>query len=364
MGFYILKPRICNFRMLDDLDKIGQLDSEDAFGIVENQWKQLTYQFGTLFEPKTQILNVVLGGMGGSSWPASYVKTWPGLNLPFEIVKDYRLPSYIGENTLFIASSYSGNTEETLSMLEEAIGKNAQVIVITSGGKLKQEAEHKHIPIYLIPPNLQPRMSSFYIISALLELFTNLELVSSKDSGLENRRDIGKWLHEEIQNWKPNVPIEHNPAKQLATKLFGKIVIIYSGPQLSPVSNKIKICINENAKSLAWENQYPEFNHNEFIGWTSSIPSNMFGIVEIRSDLEHPKTQLRFETTEVLLTGKRPSPNIISPQGKTLPHQIFWTSVFGDYVSLYLAMLNGQNPTPVDLIEKFKDMHAKRCLEK
>ena len=112
--------------------------------------------------------------------------------------------------------------------------------------------------------------------------------------------------------------------------------------------------MKEKAKNLAWWKQYPEINHNEFIGWSSHPTDKPFAVVDIRSNLEHERVQKRFTVTERMLSGKRPVPNVIVPQGDTLPKQIFWASVFGDFVSLYLALLNGLNPTPVDLVEKFK----------
>jgi glucose/mannose-6-phosphate isomerase len=135
---------------------------------------------------------------------------------------------------------------------------------------------------------------------------------------------------------------------------MGKSVVVYSGPRLFPAANKFKICMNENAKNVAWVNQYPEFNHNEFIGWSSHPVDKPYAVVDIRSSLEHPRVQKRFEVAERLLSGKRPSPEVITPQGDSVLKQLLWTSNFADFISIYLALLNGVNPTPVDLVEKFK----------
>ena len=112
--------------------------------------------------------------------------------------------------------------------------------------------------------------------------------------------------------------------------------------------------MNENAKNTAWDDQYPEFNHNEFIGWSSHPVEKPFAVVEIRSQLEHPRVQKRFVVTERLLSGKRPSPIVVEPKGDTLLKQLLWGIAMGDFVSVYLALLNNVNPTPVDLVEKFK----------
>ena len=338
--------------MLDDLKYIHDKDAEDALGVVEKQWKQLTHIYDVTFTAAAEIRNVVLSGMGGSAWPATYIQTWPGVKVPFEINKNYSVPKYVDEHTLFIASSYSGNTEETLSSLEDALSRKAQIVVMASGGKLAAAAAEKGLPLFLIPGGIQPRMSSFYFIVAMLQLLTPLGLTDP--SGLASCAELSEWLSTQIETWKADLPTANNPAKQLAQEIAGKTAIIYSGPLLSPVANKMKICMNENAKNLAWSNQYPEFNHNEFIGWSSHPVDKPFAVVEIRSNLEHERVQKRFEVTEKLLSGRRPSPLVITPKGDTLPQQIFWASMFGDFVCTYVALLNGIDPTPVALVEKLK----------
>ena len=130
-----------------------------------------------------------------------------------------------------------------------------------------------------------------------------------------------------------------------------------TGPIISTIAFSAavwKICFNENAKNTAWANQYPEFNHNEFIGWSSHPVDKPFAVVEIRSNLEHPRVQQRFVVSERLLSGKRPAPIVVTPAGDTVLQQLLWGICMGDYVSVYLAILNGVNPTPVDLVEKLK----------
>lgn len=338
--------------MLDDLKYIHHRDAEDALGIAEKQWQQLTYGYNVTFTPKSEIQNIVFAGMGGSSWPAFYLLSWPGINLPLTACADYHIPGHVNEHTLFIASSYSGNTEETIAALHEAESRGAQIVVMTSGGQLAKLAEEKQLPVYQLPAGTQPRMSSFYFIAALIELLAPLGVVSQES--LQERASISEWLKSQTENWRPEVPTSQNPAKQLALELVGKTAIIYSGPLMAPAARKWKICINESAKNLAWWNQYPEFNHNEFIGWSSHPVDKPFGVVEIRSDLEHERVQKRFSVSERLLSGKRPAPHIVKPQGETVAQNLFWASVFGDFVSIYLALLNGINPTPVDLVEKLK----------
>ena len=143
--------------MLDDLKWIHEKDPEDSLGIARRQVEQLAHDFAL---PKMDLgpaKNVVLAGMGGSAFYAAFVHTWPGVTVPFEIVRDYDVPLYVGADTLFIASSYSGNTEETLSALAEAEKRGAHIAVITGGGKLQAIAQEKNYLLATVPKAEQPR---------------------------------------------------------------------------------------------------------------------------------------------------------------------------------------------------------------
>lgn len=339
--------------MLDDLKLIHERDPQDALGVVEKQWEQLQYEYNIEIPETAGIKNIVLAGMGGSAWYALYLRPWAEVSVPFEVVRDYELPDYVGEDTLLISSSYSGNTEETLAALAAAEAKGAHIAVVSAGGKLAALAKEKGHTFFEIPGGIQPRMSSFYMLVAVVTLLERLKLVPA--GKLTDLSQAGDWLKEQIASWRPDVPTKENATKQLALELIGKSVVVYSGPKLFPAANKFKICLNENAKNVAWVNQYPEFNHNEFIGWSSHPADKPYAVVEVRSNLEHERVQKRFEVSERLLSGKRPTPEVVTPQGETLLRQLLWTSNFCDYVSLYVALLNNVNPTPVGLVEKLKE---------
>lgn len=340
--------------MLDDLKMIHERDAQDALGVADKQWQQLTHDYQVQLPRFEGITNVVLAGMGGSALPAVYLRSWPGTSVPFEIVRDYDLPDYVNEHTLFISSSYSGNTEETLAALAAAEARKAQIVVLSAGGKLTDQARAKQYRLLTIPGGIQPRMSSFYFVAGLIQILEPLSLV--KEGALAELSEAAEWLKDQTATWRSEVPTKDNAAKQLALELVGKSIVMYSGPKLFPAANKWKICFNENAKNVAWVNQYPEFNHNEFIGWSSHPVQKPYAVVEIRSNLENERVQKRFDATERLLSGKRPAPQVVKPQGDTLLKQLLWASNFGDFVSLYVALLNGLNPTPVDLVEKLKEL--------
>lgn len=337
--------------MLDNQSLLQQRDPDHALRIAAEQSQYFAASFDAIFTPNTPPRSIVWSGMGGSALPAVIIASWPRLTIPLEISRNYDIPPFVDQSTLFIASSYSGNTEETLAALARAEERQAQIVVIAAGGKLAEIARTKKYPLFALPAGIQPRMATFYFVNAFCQIVKSLDITVESTQQLAA---TGDWLADHLAAWAPDVPETDNLAKQIAMKLAGKTPIIYAGPKLFPAANKWKIGMNENAKNTAWANQYPEFNHNEFIGWSSHPVEKPFGVVEIRSSLEHPRVQKRFELSERLLSGKRPASIVVEPHGETLLQQLAWSFALGDFVSIYLAILNGVNPTPVALVEKLK----------
>lgn len=338
--------------MLDDLKYIHQRDSQDALGIAAKQWQQLEVSY-ELAELNLEVQNVVFAGMGGSALWALLAKTWPGLDVPFEIVRGYDMPSYISENTLVIVSSYSGNTEETLSCLEQAEAKHAQIVVAASGGKLVEIAEAKGYPITHLPKSAQPRFGALSGLKSLVTILEKARLLPA-ESAEKTLHETSEFLKTKVSSWAADVPTSQNKAKQLALELAGSSPVIYAGPQMFPAAYKWKISFNENAKNVAWCGALPEFNHNEFIGWSSHPVDKPYKIVELRSSFEHPRVQKRFEVGQRLLSGKWPSPFVIEAEGDNVLEHLLYCVALGDFVSLYVGLLNGLDPSPVELVEKFK----------
>jgi glucose/mannose-6-phosphate isomerase len=337
--------------MLDDLKFIHEKDPADTLGIAERQPAQLTYNFA-FEQQRVDADNIVYAGMGGSALAAVLSTSWPGYDRPFEVVRGYDIPAYVSDKTYFIAASYSGNTEETLSALEQAEAKGAHIAVIAGGGKLADIARDKGYPLAILPKAEQPRYAVFYNLRALLQLLDQAGQLKPGTLG-ELEAEVAS-LEESLKAWLPTVPTASNLAKQIAFECLGRSVVVYAGPKMFPVAYKWKISFNENAKQVAWTGQYPEFNHNEFIGWSKQPVDKPYAVIVLRSNLEHERVVKRFEVTERLLSGMRPSPIVVEAQGSTLLEQLLSTIVLGDFVTLYTALLNGVNPAPVDLVEKFK----------
>lgn len=339
--------------MLDDLKMIHERDAQDALGIAEKQSRQYLHEFGFEWTPPRAVHNVIMAGMGGSGLGGKAYRVVNALRVPFEVVQSYDLPEYAGENTLLICSSYSGNTEETLSVFEKAIKKESQpmVVVVAGGGKLLERAKELSLPYVVLPDGYQPRHTFGYQYRALAEIFA---VASLQDNVVPLVEAAANKLDGHIKNWLPTVPAKENRAKRIAQDVIGKSAVIYGGPLMWPAAYKWKISFNENAKHVAWAGQYSEFNHNEFVGWTKQPTDKPYVVIDLRSRLEHPQIQKRFEISARLLSGMRPQPIVVEAAGEDLLEQLFSTIALGDFVTLYTALLNGLNPTPVELIEKLK----------
>lgn len=340
---------------LDTLQTIQQKDPSGALEIAASQYRQTTYEaeVHSSDHDDRPLTNVVVTGMGGSALAALLAKIWlaQDIHIPFEIVRGYQLPASVGKNTLVIASSYSGNTEETLSALQQSIEAGAQIGIIASGGVLLEKANELNIAHVALPAGLQPRMAVIYNLRALTALLENFGVVENK---LGEIAATANWLGRETAAWNATVLTEENYAKQLAEEAVGKTAVFYGGALTAPLAYKWKISWNENAKNVAFWNEYPEFNHNEFMGWGSHPIEKPFAIFDLISNLEHSQILKRFEISDRLLSGRRPKATVITLKGSTLLEQLLWGSILADYVSIYVAILNGVDPTPVALIEQLK----------
>lgn len=342
--------------MLDDLKFIHEKDSQDALGLVEKQWQQLEYAYELSdWQPSQSITNIVHSGMGGSALWALLSRSWPGYTVPFEVVRDYDIPPYASASTLFVAASYSGNTEETLSSLAQAEAKGAQIVVMTSGGKLEEIAQEKNYLLISLPKIDKPRYGALYGLKGLVSLTEKLGL--TQPGATAELTSTAAFLKEAVQTWLPTVPTEKNNAKALALEVMGKSPVMYAAGLLTPAAHKWKISFNENAKNVAWEYAFPEFNHNEFTGWTSHPIDKPYAVMYLQSSYDNDRIKKRFSLSDKLLSGRWPAPHSVNAEGETPLQQLLWTVALGDFVSLYTAFLNGTSPIDIgdkDIIERFK----------
>lgn len=343
--------------MLDDLSVITNKDPSGALNMAFTSPAQLTFP-AKLENPEhdgRKIDNIVIAGMGGSALAGLMMQTLVSkdIKLPFYVSRNYSAPSFVGKNSLFIASSYSGNTEETLSALDEAKKAGAQIAIISAGGKLIEIAKDHDIAYVLLPSGFQPRLAVNYNFRALSVILYNFGLLS--ETWLKELSEASIWLEKKASTWLPSEATENNLAKKLAFLTSGKTPIFYGGELTSSIAYKFKIGWNENAKNVAFFNEYPEVSHNEFLGWSSHPVEKPFAVFDIVSSFENPRVLKRFELTDKLLSGKRPKAVVIELKGDSLLKQLLWGSLLADVSSIYAGILNGVDPTTVDLIEKLKN---------
>lgn len=342
--------------MLDDDNVLKQRDPSNALGVAAMQFEQARFPV-KVENPEhdgREITKVVIAGMGGSALAAGLLKSLfsDELTVPFEIVKSYDLPGYVDFNTLVIVSSYSGNTEETLNALEQARTRDAQIAIVAAGGKLFDRAKSDSIAYVLLPPGLPQRMSMICNLRALTAILAHFGVM--RYERFAEIAEQASSLEKQTKNWTSNVTVDKNYAKQLALLAVGKTPVFYAGPLMAPIAYKWKISWNENAKNVAFWNEYPEFNHNEFVGWTSHPVEKPFAIFDLTSNFEPPRVLRRMEISDRLLSGVRPKANTITLQGDRPIAQCLWGCILADFVSIYVAILNGVDPTPVELVEKLK----------
>lgn len=347
--------------MLDNQEYIAQHDPSGALKVADQEYQQTNFPATILNAPETikPISQVIVTGMGGSALAAMMMKVWTKdkLKVPFEIVKSYDLPAYVNESTLVICSSYSGNTEETMSTFVQAQKAHAMVSIISAGGHLVDKADIFHASVVKLPTGFQPRMAVNFNLKALALVLVSYKLLP--ESALNEIATEANFVERATREWLPNVPTEHNYAKQIAVLASGKTPVFYGGSLTSPIAYKFKIGWNENAKNVAFNGEVPESNHNDFAGWTSHPIEKPFAIFDIVSSFEHPRVIKRFDLADRLLSGQRPASKRIDLQGDTLMQQLLWGGAFADFASIYAGILNGVDPTQVSVIEQLKIELAK-----
>lgn len=298
--------------------------------------------------------SICVSGMGGSSLPADMLEVYIGYlakkysgnkNVEVIINRTYSLPSKAYDNCLNIFISYSGNTEETLSALNEAIEKKLPLIGIANGGKLKEICLEKNIPFIEAPAVSQPRYALGYFLSILLQILANHNLV---ENSFEE-------ISDSIEKLKKDTAELEEKGKKLAEKIKNKTLIIHTTDTMKVVGRIWKIKINENACTPCFYNYYPELNHNEMVGYT--LPQAEFYLLALRDPKDNPRITQRMELTSELLKKKGIETDIVDvPNNENFFLKIFSSLALADWMSYYLALEYGQDPTPVDMVEEFKKM--------
>jgi glucose/mannose-6-phosphate isomerase len=343
--------------MLDNSQEITKRDPENVLGIIATEPEQALWDanFVNFTDRDWRPKNIVLVGMGGSSLAGLIAKQWFNrdfnLNVPFEIVRDYSLPNYVNPDTLVIAFSVSGNTEETISALRDAQARHAYLVAVAAGGKLLDIALAENVPHIKIAKVAQPRYGVIMHLRALSRIFESFHLISGAYNEISQTHDL---VAKNAKKILPIVPTADNLAKRLAMQFYDNYPIVYASSQFAPLAYKWKISFNENSKNVAWWNEFSELNHNEMIGWTTTSRSEKFVLLELLSDLDHPKIHKRFTITNNLLRGNWPALTKIQLSGKSYIAQTLTGLILADFATIYLAILKRVDPATVMMVEKLK----------
>ena len=306
------------------------------------------------------IENIVVAGMGGSAIGGDVVSILEknNLEIPFVVSRGYGLPNWVNDHTLVICSSYSGNTEETLCTLDDAIEKKAKICGITTGGKLAERLDELDKDVILIPSGLQPRAALAFSFVPMIVL---LEKVGVLDSSLRQwfNGSVAQLQDSRVLYGKEN---ESNPTYALAQKIKNRIPIIYSDSSTMGIAAvRLKGQISENGKMLAYHNELPEFNHNEIVGWENNpeLLESLFVLWLIDSS-DNPRVKHRQSITKSILDEVGVDQVVLEMAEKSFEERFLHMIHFGDWLSYWCAILHETDPSPVEKITSLKYQLSKK----
>ena len=294
--------------------------------------------------------NIVLLGIGGSAFGGEIVKNYiaKDCRIPFMINRDYTIPGFVGSDSLVITSSYSGNTEETLTGFETCLERGVKPVCISSGGRLIEKARESGFEYIVLPEGYPPRTAAGFSIVQQLYILRAKGQIGDFEDDLEEGISL-------IESFD-----EHDLAREIANEMKGRFPILYSGPDFESVSIRWRQQIEENGKQLAFHHVVPEMNHNELVGW--EFPVNLLkntAVYFFESPLDHPRNKIRMGINKGIIENLAGVMRTIVPKGKGMLGQAFYLLHLGDWVSYYLSEVNQVNPIPVKVIDFLKSELAK-----
>jgi glucose/mannose-6-phosphate isomerase len=353
---------------LDDVAILEKLDSEDVLGAVERFSEQCAkgWAIGMGAEglpDATGIDSVVVLGMGGSGVSGDVVQAIvePRLPFPWRTIKSYGpLPEWVGRNTIVFAVSYSGSTEETVAALTAAHERGARAVAVSSGGPLADLAKEFGLAHISIPSGLQPRASLGYLTLPILAALVKIGLVPDMQDDVDQAVGILAELEARCHRSRS---VNENPAKDLASKLHGRVPVIYGGYGLGAVAAyRFKCDLNEYGKTPAFWHEFPELNHNEIVGWNrlNDITEDRFAIVYLRSEDEHERIGLRMSITRSLIEERVAEIIEIPALGPSNLSRLLSLILVTQLTAIYLGLSYEVDPGPVEVIMNLKNQLSER----
>jgi len=310
------------------------------------------------------VKNIVFSGLGGSAIGADLIRSYTAdeIDVPIIVNRDYTVPNFVGRDTVLFTSSYSGNTEETLSAYKMAREKKVRMIAISSGGKLEESAKKDGVRFIKIPSGIPPRCALGYSFIPPLLALGKLGFIPNKereiDEAIEVLRSLKKELGPEASDSKANI------AADIALALKSRLPFIYgANAHLDVAVTRMRGELAENSKHLASTHVFPEMNHNEIVGW--DFPAELmkeFVVIFLRDSGDHKRVAMRIDITRDILKKKGIKTVELHSRGVGLLSRIMSLVFTGDMISFYLAIINGIDPSPVDRITYLKNELAKEPL--
>ncbi len=346
--------------MLDTYDRIKEVDSQDMLGMTAALPEHLVegFRIGSRTSTgRSGFKEVVVCGLGGSAIGGDLACAWlsGSSETPCSVVRSYSLPAHVGPDSLVVVVSYSGNTEETLSMTDSVMGMGASMVAISSGGKLQEIASEHGIPHCLVPSGLVPRATIGYVFGSLAGILQSAGVVEGADEVM----GMVPLLERVRENCGPTTKTADNPAKRLAHELHGTIPVVIGHDLSVPIARRWANQLNENAKMIAFSDQLPEMNHNGIVGWVGDALSQGFSMVFLEHDRCDERMVRRLETTKAMV-GDHMRVFSSSGMGDTTLDKMFSLVMMGDYVSLYSAFLRNTDPSTTEPIDELKRILAKK----
>ncbi|MDD2372368.1 MAG: bifunctional phosphoglucose/phosphomannose isomerase [Syntrophomonadaceae bacterium] len=328
---------------------------EYLYGLPEQFASSLELDLAFASRYKKDYRNVVVSGMGGSAIGGDILRVYAAKKamVPVLVVRDYNIPAFVDQYSLFLAVSYSGNTEETLSAYSQAREQGASIICVTTGGKLKAMAKEDGYAVVEIPAGLVPRAATGYLFAPLALLLEELGIVEGVRQELQETVGVLRGMREELH---PGVEAGSNQARIIAGKLKNSLPVIWGTAGVSEVAAlRWKAQINENAKCPAYYSVFPELNHNEIVGFEVPQPllTSLCCII-LRDKYDYERVKRRIEISKDIIKERVKEIIEINSQGESYLARFYSLVYIGDYASVYLALEYGINPTPVKVIDYLK----------
>lgn len=343
--------------ILDSKERVAEVDRGKMLSVVEQIPEMIDAALklplhGEL-SPGAEIKQVIVAGMGGSAISGELAADLFPAQCPIVVNRNYNLPQYVGSETVLIALSYSGETEETLSAVRQAESRGARIICVTGGGKLNELAAQKGWPLVLVPTGFQPRAALPYLLIPLLSILGKLGVIPPVEAEIAKSLPLIKKLRDE---YGENNPARSNPAKQLAKKVIGRVPVIFGATGTTgAIATRIKNQFNENTKSPAFASVFPEVNHNETASFfVLQREKHNFALIVLRDEADNERVKKRIEITKSLISPQFGGAIELVAQGKSVFARAMSLIMLGDFASVYAAISQGIDPTTIEAIVRLK----------